>query len=58
MNIIIKIILMAILWFAAYSTSATGFKYHKTDDIIGGIALWVLLFFWIYRSVVPRKNKN
>ncbi len=57
MNILIKIFLMAILWFAGYTSLMNGFVYHKTDDLIGGAALYVLLVFWIYRTIFPKKRK-
>lgn len=56
MKILLKIIFMPILGFAAYTSVMNGFVYEKYDDLLGGFALALLLIFWIYRSVVPKRK--
>ncbi len=56
MKTILKLLFLPILWFASYTSIMNGFVYHKYDDLIGGIALGVLLLYIVYRMVVPKKK--
>lgn len=56
MKTIFKILLLPILWFASYTFIMNGFVYHKYDDLIGGIALGILLLYIVYRMAMPKKK--